>query len=304
MQPLHCEMWAIEPNAFRQFLTLAEAGINMDSEAVRITRESRREKTIAILPVHGVLEARPSWMGAFLGMSNYETIGLQMDMLMNDESVKGVVLDVMSPGGMVYGVSELANKIYSYRGVKPIVAVANPMAASGAYWIAAAADRLISTPSADVGSVGVIWQHVDISKAHEKKGVKITTIRSTGSPYKAESMADESLSDSARETMQARADEIYADFVSDLAKFRGVSVEHVKEQFGKGRVVNAKKAKSAKMIDQTGTLQDVVNRLAAGKIRIASGSAEEEQQCSPTVRELRMERLSALKELTEDSSTN
>lgn len=298
MQPFSCDLWAVEPRAFRQFLALAEAGINADAEMVAASRESRREKSVAILPVHGVLEARPSWMGAFLGMSSYETLGYAFDSLIADDSVKGIILDVMSPGGMVYGVHELATKIYSARGTKPIIALANPMAASGAYWLAAAADRIVALPSADVGSVGVIWQHVDISQLNEREGVKVTTIRSTDSPYKAEGNMDEPLSEEARDNMQGRADEIYSQFVSDLAKFRGVSADYVKENYGKGRVVDTKRAKAAGMIDQTMTLQELAYKMAAGRIRIASTKAEDEWN-APTDRERRLQRAAALAALAE-----
>jgi signal peptide peptidase SppA len=298
MHHLSSDLWLMEKNAMRQFLAMTHLGANTDSEVVRASSEPRREKTIAILPVHGVLEARPSFFGSFFGMSSYERIGYQFDMLMADESVKGVILDVASPGGMVYGCQELAHKIFSARGVKPIIAVANPMAASGGYWLAAAADRVIASPSADVGSVGVIWEHVDASQANEREGVKVTVIRSTDSPHKAEANSMEPLTDDAKQNMQARADEIYQKFASDLARFRGVDISHVKENFGKGRVVGAKQAMQAGMIDRVDTLQSVAYKMAAGRVRISSVRAEDNWD-APTDRELRMQRAVAIKAIAE-----
>ena len=282
----------------RQFLALAPLGV-ADSEEVRAAMAPRREKTIAILPVHGVLEARPSFFGSFFGMSSYETLGYAFDQLMADETVKGVIMDVASPGGMVYGCQELAHKIYSARGTKPIVAVANPMAASGGYWLAAAADRVVVVPSGDLGSVGVIWEHVDFSQAHEKEGVKVTVIRSSNAPHKAEGNSLEPLTDEARENMQARADEIHSRFVADLAKFRGVSIADVNESFGKGRLVDAKRAIAAGMADRVDTLQSVAYKMAAGRLRIATTRAEDDWD-APTDRELRMQKAAALRAIAEE----
>jgi signal peptide peptidase SppA len=222
-----------------------------------------------------------------------------MDVLMHDESVKGVILDIFSPGGMAYGAPELAEKIFSYRGTKPIIAVANPMAASGAYWLAAAADRVVMTPSGDVGSVGVLWEHISFSEANEREGIKATVIRSTDSPYKAEGTDLEPLSDEAKQNMQMRADEIHARFVSDLARFRGVTAAHVLENFGKGRVVDAKRAVQAGMVDKVMTLQEVVGKLGAGRIRLATQRAEDNWD-SPTLREQKLQRAAALRAIAEE----
>jgi signal peptide peptidase SppA len=284
----------MEETAMRQFLRMTSLGISVDQEMVRASQEPRREKTVAILPVHGVLEARPSFIGQFFGMSSYESIGYTFDKLMADETVKGIILDVFSPGGMAYGASELANKIYESRGSKPIIAVSNPMAASGAYWVAAAADRIVSIPSGDTGSVGVIWEHVDFSQAHEREGVKVTVIRSSKSPHKAEMNSMEPLSEPARDYMQGRADELYTKFVADIAKFRGVCVDHVNEHFGQGRVVDSKRAMAAGMIDRVGTLQQVAISMAAGRIRIASERTEDDWNC-PTAWELRMQKAESLR---------
>lgn len=289
----------MEAHAFRQLqalsLRLATTGLNVDSEAVRATVEAkpRQQKSIAVLPIHGALEARPSFLGALFGMPSYERIGQVFDMLLRDESVSHIVLDIASPGGQVYGCSELANQIYAARGKKPILAMCNPMAASGAYWLAAAADRVIAMPSADVGSVGVIGEHIDMSRAMDSEGVKVTVIRSTQSPYKQETNDAEPLSDEAKANMQSRVDVIYSNFVSDLAKFRGVSVDYINERFGKGRVVDARSAMSAKMIDNIYTTSELLQKLSENRLRLG-GVAAEDNWNVPTVRECRAARIGAI----------
>lgn len=279
----------------RQFADLAASGVSIGIEQARASApQLDRQKMIAVIPVRGVLEARTSLMGQMFGMSSYEQIGKTFDAMIKDSSVTGIVLDVASPGGMVYGAQELADKIFSARGTKPIIAVANPLAASGAYWIAAAADRVVMTPSGDVGSVGVIAEHVDMSSAIDKSGGKVTVIRSKNSPYKSEGNESEPLSEEARANMQARADSIYNRFVSDLARFRGVSVEHVNENYGKGRIVDAKTAMAAGMIDRVGTLSEITQKLVENRIRINNNEKALDDWSAMTPIECRKNKIAAI----------
>lgn len=277
MQLLSCDWWLVEERAFSDFRALCRANVSLDVEQVRASApQPFRAKSIAVIPVTGVLAARSSLIGELLGMSSYERIGQIFDTFIRDETVSGIIFDVCSPGGMVYGCEELANKIYAARGIKPMVAVGNPLMASGAYWLGAAADRVVATPSGDTGSVGVVYEHVDMSRADEQKGTKVTLIRSSGAPFKAETNDVEPLTDERRQALQSRADAIESKFHAALAKFRGVSVEHVAEHFGKGRTVDAKSAESKGMVDRVGTLQEIVEKMAAGRIRIASERAQDD----------------------------
>lgn len=295
-------LWLVEPFALRQFLSFASVRIDAEQAKAAAAVTPQRTGKVGIVPVHGVLETRRSAWGEMLGMTSYERIGTAFDTLMADDGISSIIFDVASPGGMAYGAPELADKIYSARGRKPIIAVANPLAASGAYWIAAAADRLISVSSGDVGSVGVIMQHVDLSGAAEASGAKVTTIRSSGSPYKAEGSDMEPLTSEAKQHFQSRADEIYDRFVADLARFRGVSVEHVNEHFGQGRVVSSKAAMRTGMIDRVDTMQNVAAKVLQNRYRMA-GAAAEDNWNAPTVQERRLERVQALHKLAEQVKT-
>lgn len=312
MQLLSCDLWLMDRVAVRNITSLlARIGTtNLPKartedvliEHVRASQSSGgQQKSIAVIPVSGALEARPTELGAWLGMSSYEAIGKTFDHFMADSSVSGIILDVSSPGGMVYGAQELADKIYQARGTKPIVAVANPLMASGAFWISAAADRIVTTPSGDVGSVGVITEHVDLSRAYEQQGVTVSTFKATDSPFKGEFSDMAPLTEEAKQNLQHRVDSIHAKFVGDLAKFRGVSADYVNEHFGKGRVVDSKAALSAGMVDRVGTLQEIAGKMAAGRIRIASERAQDDWN-APTRKEMlqqRAEQIRAAAESTE-----
>lgn len=288
------ELLPLRAAFFAKLRHVPEAELLAQIEKARAASpQTSRQKAIAIIPVTGALEARSTMIGELFGMSSYERIGAIFDRFMADESVSGIVLDVASPGGDVYGAQELADKIFSARGTKPIVAVANPLMASGAFWIAAAADRIVVTPSGDVGSVGVIAAHVDNSEAYGKEGAKVTIVKSSGAPFKGELSDAQPLSEDAHQHLQARADAIENRFHADLARFRGVSVEHVREHFGKGRVVDARAAVSAGMADRVGTLEEVAGKMAAGRVRIGRERAEDNWEL-PTRRELLKEKAAAV----------
>lgn len=178
-----------------------------------------------------------------------------------NQAVYAMVLEWDSPGGEVYGVAELAAAIRAARAEKPIVSVANSLAASAAYWAAAQATEVMVTPSGEVGSVGVYALHQDSSQAAAAAGVKFTFI--SAGKYKTEGNPYEPLSEEALASMQADVDRYYGMFVGDLARGRRVSVEQVRDGFGQGRVVGAKAAVEAGMADAVGTLDDAIRRAAA-----------------------------------------
>jgi signal peptide peptidase SppA len=184
-----------------------------------------------------------------------------MTALGNDPQIGMVVLLIDSPGGVVTGVQEAADAIYAARQNKPVVAIVNPLCASAAYWLAAQASEIISVPSGDVGSVGVFILHAECSKMMEDAGVKPTFIFAKDSPYKVDGNAYEPLSDTARDEFQTGVDEVMADFVKAIARGRGVPASKVIADFGKGRTMDAKRAKAAGMIDRVATVNVALARL-------------------------------------------
>ena len=154
---------------------------------------------------------------------------------------------------------------------KTVVAHVNNLAASAAYWVASQASRIVAVPSADVGSIGVFSIHTDYSRMLDQAGIKATIVRSTDAPYKAEGNPWEPLSDDARAYAQQRIDQSHADFVRAVAKGRGTTQANVRESYGKGRVVDARKAADLGMIDGVGdlgsVLEGLVGKRAAAKLK-------------------------------------
>lgn len=221
--------------------------------------EAMKRGAVAVIPLRGVVAHRMGGMSEMSGAMSTERFSGMFRQALGDDSVSAIVIDIDSPGGTIAGVTELAAEIYAARGRKPIVAHVNALAASAAYWIASAADRIESTPSGQVGSIGVITsEHVDTTEADEKDGIKRTVI--AAGKYKAEGHGP--LSDEAKAAIQARVDDAYATMTKDIARGRGVEASVVREGFGEGRVVSAKDALKMGMIDKIATFDETVGRLA------------------------------------------
>ncbi len=264
--------WAIQPEKLEAIAAILERRANGEilSEADIVARigeasapKASTARGIAVVPLFGVVAHRMNMMTEISGGTSTERFAAILDQLLADDSITGIVIDVDSPGGTVQGIEELAKKIYSARGKKPILAVANSLAASAAYWLATAADELWVIPSGEVGSIGVYAVYVDTSEMDAKDGVKVSVLKA--GKYKAEGVYGP-LDPEAEAAMQARIDEYYGMFVRAVARQRDVSVDAVRNGFGQGRVVGAKAALEAGMVDRIGTLDEAVASLGGGKV--------------------------------------
>lgn len=269
---------------------LAEIKAKLEARA-EAPQRSESGGVIAVIPISGFIEQRQSFFGAIFGGTSTQRVSAQFRASMADPAVKAIVLDVSSGGGSVFGVTELANEIMAARGVKPIVSVVNSMAASAAYWIAAAADEIVSTPSGISGSIGVYAVHQDYSEADEKAGIK-TSIISAGE-FKADAVDGAPLSDEGRESMQAMVNHLYGMMIDDIAAGRKVSASVVRSDFGKGLTMTAAAAKAAGAVDRIATLDETLKRLSTPQGRSAVMRAYEEQVVDDGEAERRLRRARA-----------
>lgn len=181
---------------------------------------------VAVIPVSGTLMDTGGWMSALSGCSSYEGITKALKMAMeNDASVNAVMFKVNSPGGSTNGCFELCDLIHSYRGKKPMYAVAKHLAASAAYAIASSADKVFVSLTGGVGSVGVFALHCDQSGMDKEVGlaykyIKFGAKKTDGNPH-------EPLSASAESDLQAEVDRQGEMFVARIARNRGVSKKKI-----------------------------------------------------------------------------
>lgn len=268
--------WAIQPERLEAILELvqlrAQGGqFTADEVQARIAEgkgtraEVRRQGKVAVLPVYGVISQRMNAFSAISGGTSTDLLGKQFQSLVNDPEVSAIVLDVDSPGGRVEGVEELALKIHAARGSKPIIAVANSLMASAAYWIGSAADEVVATPSASVGSIGVFTVHQSFARAAANDGWDFTVLRA--GKYKAEGLPYEALSAEARAYVMSQLEDTYETFTAAVARGRGVGPAVVRERFGEGRVFIGRRAQEAGLVDRLATLDEVLDELTAGTPR-------------------------------------
>ena len=182
---------------------------------------------------------------------------------LNDPQVKAICFYIDSPGGTVDGTQELANLIYENRGSKPIIGYSDGMVCSAAYWIFSAMDqRFISGDTVQVGSIGVVSTHVDISKLEDQIGIKTTEI--TAGKFKRIASMHSPLSDDGRATIQDQVDHLYSVFVGDVARNLGVGVDQVLADMADGKTFFGKQAIAAGMVDGVSTMDRLINTPGGG----------------------------------------
>jgi len=269
--------WALMPDrlhALASILTRWSSGISADTdtlkriEADRAARDARRQTrstqstgNIAVLPLYGVITQRGNMVNDLSGpgSTSTEQFSSVLRELIADESVSQILIDIDSPGGSVYGVAELAEEIFFARSTKPVIAIANSLAASAAYWIGSAASEFYITPGGEVGSIGVWQAHQDFSRALEEAGVKTTLI--CAGKFKVEGNPYHPLDPDAQAFMQSRVDDYYAAFTKAVARGRGVPIGEVRDGMGQGRVFGAEAALSQRMVDGIATFDDVLKKM-------------------------------------------
>lgn len=266
--------WAIHPDTMGvivEVLTGRVAGLRLSEEEISIRlaaaaeRQGPREggKTdskIAVLPMYGTISPKAGLLSNASGGASIESMRRDFRSAMADKDIDGIVFDIDSPGGSVEGVPEFADEIREARGTKPIMAVANNSAHSAAFWLASQADQFYVTKSGQVGSIGVISVHQDKSGFLAKEGIKPTFI--TSSQYKAEGNSAEPLSEEGIAYAQHMVDTYHSMFVEAVSQGRGVGVDAVESDFGKGRVRVAMDAAEAGMVDGIMSLEGVVQNAA------------------------------------------
>ncbi len=169
--------------------------------------------------------------------------------LAEDEQVKAVIVRINSPGGSTAGGEELYETLTKLRAEKPVVAVINEVGASAAYMSAIAADRVFARRLSIVGSIGVLFSHVDASGLLNTIGIDLDKVAS--GPLKAEPDSDEPLQGEVRASLQALVDDSYNWFVDIVAERRGLSRSRTLE-LADGRIVNGRVALEAGLIDEFG----------------------------------------------------
>ena len=185
----------------------------------------------------------------------------------DNSAIKAIVLRINSPGGVVAPTQEIFAAIQRARKAgKPVVATLGAVAASGGYYVAAAADRIYANPGTLTGSIGVVMQMANLEGLLKKVGVEYVVVKAGA--YKDVGNFARTMRPEERKMLQALLDDVYSQFVDAVAEGRGLERKEVLA-FAEGRIYSGQQALALKMVDEMGGFEDAVE--AAGKLANISG---------------------------------
>jgi len=179
--------WLMLPDALDGLMAIADRQGDPEALEARLGRqlENTRAVTVrngvAIIPVVGPIMRYANLFTRISGATSTQELATDFQTALDDPKVKAIVFNVDSPGGEANGINELSDMIHAARGKKPIKAYGGGSVASGAYWVASAADELVVDDTALMGSIGVV---VEVLTREAREGEKRWTITSRNAPNK------------------------------------------------------------------------------------------------------------------------
>ncbi|CAM2814236.1 signal peptide peptidase SppA, 36K type [Staphylococcus sp. HGB0015] len=241
--------------------------VNINAEAPStVVQEGDKSNQIAEITVNGAIQdtGAPSLFGGG-GEYNHQVALNQLETIKNDDSIKGVLLNVNSPGGGTYESDEFYHKLKAVKDAgKKIYVQMETLAASGGYYISAPADKIYAGPQTLTGSIGVISESKDYSKLLDDLGIKTNTIKSGA--HKDILSGSRKMTDEERQILQSINKDSFDQFVDVVKKARHMSEAKVRK-LADGRIYSAQQAKANGLIDQIAykdqTLKDLEKAIKA-----------------------------------------
>lgn len=284
--------WLITEDGLSQVLAIAERAQH-DEEAARAiaaardvspealamrgaerlagTRTVTLRDGVAVVPVTGPIFRYANLFSMLSGATSLQVVAADFQAALEADSVKAIVLQLDTPGGEARGIAEFAAAVRAANATKPVVAYAGDMAASAGYWIASAAGQVVLSQTALVGSIGARMAMRDSSMRDAASGIREIHIVSSNAPLKGTDPTSAQGQAQILEILNA----LETEFIAAVAAGRGVSVDTVKSEFGRGGLVaSAADAVSRGMADRIGSFETVIRDLAAaGSPRKSSNPA-------------------------------
>ena len=215
------------------------------------------EDKIALIPIQGTIlgESGPNLFGVSLDM--VKRVKDQMKRAQEDPKVRGIVLQIDSPGGSVTASDILHREVQKVReGEMKVVVLMGDLCASGGYYVAVAAEKIYAHPTTLTGSIGAIIAGLDLSELMEEFGVKENVVKSA--PVKDILSSTRPMTDEERRILQGVVDEAHRRFVRLVAEGRSLTEEELSGSTD-GRIFLAPEAKERGLIDEIGYLEDAVD---------------------------------------------
>lgn len=214
--------------------------------AKRVTEEGISKDTIGVIEIKGIIKtARP--------------ILEHLVKFRKNKNIKAVILRIESPGGAVGPSQEIYLEVMKLRKIKPVVASLGAIAASGGYYIAAAANKIVAVPGTLTGSIGVKMEFPNLEKLFKKLGIESEVIKS--GPYKDIGSPIREMTEAEKMLLERVVKDVHRQFLEAIAKGRNLPLEKV-EAVADGSIFTGEEAKKLGLVDELGNFEDAV-RLAA-----------------------------------------
>ena len=233
-------------------------GPAVDGDYTEELVEGSGEKKIALITVEGVITSSSTTLFSDKS-TTVEEFKKQLEYIKKDSQVKAVLLQIESPGGGITPSDIIYNELLRYKeeSGNKVVVLMGGVAASGGYYIAVAADKIIAHPTTITGSIGVIMPLVNISELISKYGIEDKSITSgdmkdLGSPMRPMRPEEKAV-------LEGIIQEMYERFVSVIATGRGMSVDEVRK-LADGRIYTAQQAVDNGLVDRLGYLSDAIEQ--------------------------------------------
>jgi signal peptide peptidase SppA len=257
MTALVCEPWLLTPQMHRTLTDIARAhsecgdaevaqhAIAAQTKANPLKRAFVLVDNTAVIPCEGVIGRKFDNILYSSGVTSIDIFQRLVDTAAGDDDVESILLVFDSPGGIVTGTPEAANAVAKARAIKPVIAFADGLCDSAAYWIASQADYIYATPSADVGSIGCYLAVLDESRACEMDGIKTELFKS--GRFKGMGYPGTTLNDEQRTMLQAGVDRIARQFKAAVNSGRK---KVIAEEVMQGQSFAVEDAKTIGLIDE------------------------------------------------------
>ncbi len=188
-------------------------------------------------------------------ISASQTVTSQLVKYRKDKDIKAIILKINSPGGTIAPTQEIYREIQKTIPVKKVVVAMGTVAASGGYYIAAAATKIVANPGTITGSIGVIMEFVRVEELLNKIGVDLEIIKS--GEFKDIGSPDRKLTEREREILDTMIMDMQRQFVEAIVRGRSLSLEKV-QAIADGRIFSGAQAKELGLVDFLGNFQDAV----------------------------------------------
>lgn len=253
--------WLMLPDALDSLMAIADRQGDPEALEARLGRPLENTRVvsmrdgIAIIPVTGPIMRYANMFTRISGATSTQELATDLQAALDNPQVKGIILNVDSPGGETNGINELGDMVYAARGKKPIKAYGGGTVASASYWIGSSADELVIDDTALLGSIGVV---VEVALREAREGEKRYTITSSNAPNKRPDLETEE----GRAELSKTIDALGEVFVAKVARNLGVNPDQVPAMGDHGGLKVGAAAVASGLAHRLGSLESLITEMA------------------------------------------